>query len=78
METVDSEHIQLFENIDAGNLESAQKILGHHISNVKKHAILSIERMNREKKIKIIWFVFPKVIQGFTNHYYGIITDYGK
>jgi len=54
METVDSEHIQLFENIDAGNLESAQKILGQHISNVKKHAILSIERMNREKKIKTI------------------------
>lgn len=54
METVDSEHIKLYENIDAGNLESAQKILGQHISNVKKHAILSIERMNREKKIKTI------------------------
>jgi DNA-binding GntR family transcriptional regulator len=54
METVDSEHIQLFENIDAGNLETAQTILGQHISNVKKHAILSIERMNREKKIKTI------------------------
>jgi len=54
METVDSEHIKLYENIDAGNLEPAQKILGQHISNVKKHAILSIERMNREKKIKTI------------------------
>jgi len=54
METVDSEHIQLFENIFAGNLEPAQKILGQHISNVKKHAILSIQRMNREKKIKTI------------------------
>jgi DNA-binding GntR family transcriptional regulator len=54
METVDSEHIKLYENIDGGNLEPAQKILGQHISNVKKHAILSIERMNREKKIKTI------------------------
>ena len=54
METVDSEHIKLYENIDAGNLEPAQKILGQHISNVKKHAILSIERMNREKKLKTI------------------------
>ncbi len=54
METVDAEHIQLYENIDAGNLAQAQKVLGRHILNVKKHAILSIERMNREKKIKTI------------------------
>lgn len=54
METVDSEHVQLYENIFAGNLEPAQKILGQHISNVKKHAILSIQRMNREKKNKTI------------------------
>lgn len=54
METVDAEHIQLYEDIDAGNLERAQAVLGQHISNVKKHAILSIERMNREKNIKTI------------------------
>jgi DNA-binding GntR family transcriptional regulator len=54
METVDAEHIQLYEDIDAGNFEQAQKVLGQHISNVKKHAILSIERLNREKNYKFI------------------------
>jgi len=54
METVDAEHIQLYEDIDAKNFEQAQKVLGQHISNVKKHAILSIERMNREKNSKFI------------------------
>ncbi len=54
METVDAEHIQLYEDILAGNLGQAQAVLGQHISNVKKHAILSIERMNREKDIKSI------------------------
>jgi len=54
METVDAEHIQLYEYIDGGNLAQARKILGRHISNVKKHAILSIERMNQEKNIKSI------------------------
>ena len=54
METVDAEHIQLYEDIDAGKFEQAQKVLGQHISNVKKHAILSIERLNREKNIKSI------------------------
>ena len=54
METVDAEHIQLYEDIESGNLGQAQAVLGRHISNVKKHAILSIERMNREKKIKTI------------------------
>jgi DNA-binding GntR family transcriptional regulator len=54
METVDAEHIRLYESIDQGNLDQARLILGRHISNVKKHAILSIERMNREKKIKAI------------------------
>ena len=54
METVDAEHIQLYEDIDVGNLKQAQKVLGQHISNVKKHAILSIERMNREKNSKFI------------------------
>ncbi|MCP3944170.1 MAG: GntR family transcriptional regulator [Desulfobacteraceae bacterium] len=54
METVDAEHIQLYEDIDVADLESAQAVLGQHISNVKQHAILSIERMNREKNIKTI------------------------
>jgi len=54
METVDAEHVQLYDSIDAGEVEQAQKVLGQHISNVKKHAILSIERMNREKNRKTI------------------------
>ncbi|MDD9301010.1 MAG: GntR family transcriptional regulator [Desulfobacter sp.] len=54
METVDDEHIQLYEYISHGNLEKASKVLSQHIANVKDHAILSIERMNQEKNIKHI------------------------
>ncbi len=54
METVDAEHVQLFDHIASGNLEGAQEVLARHIAHVKKHAILSIERMNKEKKIKTI------------------------
>ncbi|WP_022664310.1 GntR family transcriptional regulator [Desulfospira joergensenii] len=54
METVDSEHIKLYDYIAEKNVQGAQKILANHISNVKKHAILSIERMDREKNIKTI------------------------
>ncbi|MCG8687466.1 MAG: GntR family transcriptional regulator [Desulfobacterales bacterium] len=54
MDTVDAEHVQLYDYIAAGNLEGAQEVLGKHISNVKKHAILSIERMNKEKNAKTI------------------------
>lgn len=54
MDTVDSEHIKIYEYIAQGNLEYADRILRQHISNVKEHAIVSIERMNREKQIKTI------------------------
>jgi len=54
MDTVDSEHIKIYEYIEQGNLEDATQILKQHISNVKDHAIISIERMNREKQIKTI------------------------
>ncbi|MCG8632977.1 MAG: GntR family transcriptional regulator [Desulfobacterales bacterium] len=54
METVDAEHIQLYDHIASGNLDGAREVLSRHIANVKKHAILSIERMNREKNIKTI------------------------
>jgi len=54
METVDSEHIRLYDDISAGKTENAQAVLAQHISNVKKHAILSIERINQEKNIKTI------------------------
>jgi len=54
METVDAEHIQLYDDIASGNVERAQAVLLQHISNVKDHAILSIQRMNKEKNIKNI------------------------
>nr|WP_320193352.1 GntR family transcriptional regulator [uncultured Desulfobacter sp.] len=53
MEMVDAEHIQLYDDIAAGNLESAKHVLAHHIANVKHHAISSIERMKNEKKAKL-------------------------
>ena len=52
MDRVDNEHIQLYEFIVDKNVESAQEVLAQHIANVKKHAILCIERMLKEKSIK--------------------------
>lgn len=54
MDTVDSEHIKLYEHIAASDLEGATRILRQHILNVKKHAIASIERLNKEKSLKIM------------------------
>ncbi|MBT3176649.1 MAG: GntR family transcriptional regulator [Desulfobacula sp.] len=54
MDTVDSEHIKLYEYIADSNLSGATGILKKHISNVKKHAIISIEKINKEKTIKSI------------------------
>jgi len=54
MDTVDSEHIKLYDYIAESNLAGATRILKQHISNVKKHAIISIERINKEKNLKSI------------------------
>ncbi len=54
METVDSEHISLYDCLEASDLDGATRILKQHILNVKKHAIASIERINKEKSIKTI------------------------
>ncbi len=54
METVDSEHIQLYEYIAGKDVKNAQKVLARHIANVKKHAILCIDRVDREKSINLI------------------------
>lgn len=54
MDTVDSEHIKLYDCIADTNIKGAHTILQKHISNVKKHAIISIERINSEKNIKTI------------------------
>lgn len=50
METVDAEHIRIFECVAARDLAGAKHVLSSHISNVKKHALISIERMTRSKK----------------------------
>lgn len=52
METVDSEHIKLYDYIAGSNLDGATQILKQHISNVKAHAIASIEKINKEKSLK--------------------------
>ena len=52
MDTVDSEHIKLYEYIAVSNLDGATRILRQHISNVKNHAITSIERINKENSWK--------------------------
>ncbi len=54
MDTVDSEHTKLYDCIARSDLGGASQILKQHISNVKAHAVISIERINREKKIKTI------------------------
>ncbi len=54
MDTVDSEHIKIYEHIADSNLDGATRILKQHISNVKKHAITSIERINKENSRKTI------------------------
>lgn len=51
MDEVDSEHNTLYEHIAGANLEGATKVLSQHISNVKSHAIASIERLDRERKL---------------------------
>jgi DNA-binding GntR family transcriptional regulator len=53
MEMVDAEHLRLYDDIAAGNLDGARHVLAHHIANVKHHAISSIERMKHEKIVKI-------------------------
>ncbi len=54
METVDSEHIKLYEYIAASDLAGAAAILQKHIANVREHAVASINRFNKEKSLKII------------------------
>ncbi len=54
METVDSEHIQLYDYIAAADLDGATRVLKQHIANVREHAIASIERINKEKSMKTI------------------------
>jgi DNA-binding GntR family transcriptional regulator len=45
MDTVDDQHIRIYEHITSKDIEGAQRILGQHILNVKKHALISINRV---------------------------------
>ncbi len=54
MDMVDSEHIKLYEYIADSNLDGATRILKQHISNVKKHAITGIEKINKENSKKTL------------------------
>ncbi|MFH1157257.1 MAG: hypothetical protein V1793_25965 [Pseudomonadota bacterium] len=45
METVDLEHNRLYDHIAGSNLDGATSILKQHISNIKKHAIDSINKL---------------------------------
>ncbi len=54
METVDSEHIKLYDCIVASELDGATRVLKQHIENVKEHAIGCIERINKEKSKKTL------------------------
>ena len=39
MEIVDADHIQLYDNIAAGNFDGARPVPAGHIANVKNHAV---------------------------------------
>ncbi len=54
METVDAEHLALYNCIEATDLNGATQILKQHIRHVKRHAVASIERLNREKSLQVI------------------------
>lgn len=54
MDTVDSEHMKLYGCIADKDEKGAVRILKQHISNVKKHAIMSLKRINKEKRIKSV------------------------
>ncbi|MBF0411654.1 MAG: GntR family transcriptional regulator [Desulfamplus sp.] len=49
MERVDDEHSRLYDRIAHGDVSGASEILRQHISNVKQHAIVSIQRVLEEK-----------------------------
>jgi len=54
MDTVDADHQKLYDLIAEKDVQGACRILEEHISNVKKYAVLCIERMALEKNLQII------------------------
>jgi len=54
MDTVDDQHTKIYEHIAAKDIKEAQHILGQHILNVKKHALISVNRVINEKYAPMI------------------------
>ncbi|SDP32260.1 GntR family transcriptional regulator [Desulforhopalus singaporensis] len=54
MESADSDHIKLYNYIADADTEKAHNVLKQHIANVKKHAVISIEKINRQKHLDSI------------------------
>lgn len=54
MDTVDDQHTKIYEHIAAKDIKETQRILGQHISNVKKHALISVNRVINEKSAPMI------------------------
>lgn len=54
MDTVDDQHTKIYEHIAAKDIKEAQNILGQHILNVKKHALISVNRVINEKLAPMI------------------------
>jgi len=54
MDTVDDQHTKIYEHIAAKDIKEAQHILGQHILNVKKHALISVNRVINEKSAPMI------------------------
>lgn len=50
MHPVDSEHQVIFDAVVSRNIHKAQKIISKHILHAKKHALISLERMMKEKE----------------------------
>jgi DNA-binding GntR family transcriptional regulator len=53
MDTVDEEHQRLYDLIAEKEVKQACKVLGEHISNVKKYAVLCLERMAQDKNLQL-------------------------
>jgi len=54
MDTVDDQHTKIYELIASKDIKETQQILGQHILNVKKHALISVNRVINEKSVPMI------------------------
>ena len=50
MHPIDSDHQVIFDAVVSRNLHKAQEIISKHILHAKKHALISLERMMKEKE----------------------------